>query len=151
MIAAMLLSAPPAFEGPPHVHGLDMLGCVVEAPADWRVLEEDVESARLRIDELGGEFAISRGRTGKRLAAARRAVIRAARKAGWRTVERRWTKMDGARAAALMFDIDKGGIVSRQLFYFTMWDEELWVLQFGTRRDRFEYDRYRAIAASLSR
>ncbi|MFT7623179.1 MAG: hypothetical protein ACI9WU_002357 [Myxococcota bacterium] len=157
LLMAQAPDAPALFEGPPELsqRTFEMLGATVDLPTQWTVISEELESTSLRIDAIGGLVQITRGGGDSSLRKIRRGVLRAARKAGWKTVERRWTRLSGKKALALMFDVgsDAAGTeprhVVRQLFYFAELGGELWVVHFGTRKDRFDYDAYRVVASSL--
>lgn len=153
VLITLTFLAPPPVEGPPDLppepRAFDAAGFAMDLPDEWDGVRESTDTAVVQLDELGGQLTVHRGRNEKSLARTTRAVERAARAERWRRVERRSTRVGSHRARVLVYDIEGSGVISRQLFYLLVADSELWVLHFGTRRDAFEYERYRKAAASF--
>lgn len=118
-------------------------------PVEWELVLDSVNEVRLRVDDNGGSLVLFRGDSRRPLKRSLRKLMRAGRKAGWAMVERRWTRISGQQAACVVYDIDAGGVESRQVFYLLNAGDATWMLQFATVRARFDYENFKEVAASF--
>ncbi|HIA01186.1 MAG TPA: hypothetical protein EYN66_04650 [Myxococcales bacterium] len=122
-------------------------------PCEWKTPQEADGGDPIVID-LGDDAGHLRIYFSEETASLRkiaRKMRKTARVERWKLRSRRRVRIDGNRALATLFDIRKGALKTRQLFYFFNVDDGRYILHFGAHSKRFDYRRFRRVAASFKR